>query len=204
VPGYEHATYYPNGKQILVKLVAERYGNKLLGGQVVGPGETAKRVDVLATALGFGATVDDLASLDLAYAPPYNNAMDPLHNAANVIRNKQSGYARALNPMQVNDKLQGGDEFILLDVRSAGEWEAGRIEAPQTRLLPLRELRSLLDELPADADIVTFCQTSVRAYQAQRILDGAGFRNVRFMDGSIAAWPYEISGKKPDSGQQVT
>jgi len=204
VPGYEHATYYPKGKQILVKLVAERYGNKLLGGQVVGPGETAKRVDVLATALSFGATVDDLANLDLAYAPPYNNAMDPLHNAANVIRNKQSGYARALNPMQVKDKLQDGDEFILLDVRSPGEWESRRIEAPQTRLLPLRELRSRLGELPANADIVTFCQTSVRAYQAQRILDGAGFRNVRFMDGSIAAWPYEISGKKPSSDQEVT
>ena len=204
VPGYEHATYYPKGKEILVKLVAERYGNRLLGGQVVGPGETAKRIDVLATALSFGATVDDLANLDLAYAPPYNSAMGPLHNAANVIRNKQSGYARALNPMEVENKLRDGDEFILLDVRSPGEWEARRIETPQTRLLPLRELRSRLDELPANAEIVTFCQTSVRAYQAQRILDGAGFKNVRFMDGSIAAWPYEISGKKPSSDQEVT
>ena len=201
VPGYEHATYYLNGKEILVKLVAERSNNRLLGGQVVGPGETAKRIDVLATALTFGATVDDLANLDLAYAPPYNSAMDPLHNAANVIRNKQSGYARALTPMEVKNKLQRGDDFILLDVRSPVEWETCRIEAPQTRLLPLRELRARLGELPEDAEIVTFCQTSVRAYQAQRILDGAGFKSIKFLDGSIAAWPYEILGKRPCSNQ---
>ncbi len=196
VPSYEYATYYPKGKEILVKLVVEKSSNKLLGGQVVGPGETAKRIDVLATALTFGATVNDLANIDLAYAPPYNSALDPLHNAANVIRNKQSGYARALTPVEVENKLQSGDDFILLDVRSPGEWEAYRIETPQSRLLPLRELRRRLDELPKDAEIVTFCQTSVRAYQAQRILDGAGFKDVKFMDGSIASWPYEISAER--------
>ncbi len=199
VPGYEYATYYPKGKEILVKLVVERSNNRLLGGQVVGPGETAKRIDVLATALAFGAAVDDLANLDLAYAPPYNSAMDPLHNAANVIRNKLSGYAKTLTPMEIKSKLDNGEDFILLDVRSPGEWETRRIEAPQARLMPLRELRTKLDELPNDAEIVTFCQASVRAYQAQRILDGAGFETVRFMDGSIAAWPYGILSTRPHS-----
>ena len=90
ISGYEHAPYYPNSKEILVKLVVEKSSNKLLGGQVVGLGEVAKRIDVLATALTFGATVDDLANLDLAYAPPYSRAMDPLHSAANVIRHKHS------------------------------------------------------------------------------------------------------------------
>jgi len=196
VPGYEHATYYPKGREILVKLVAEKSTKRLLGGQVVGPGETAKRVDVLATALTFSATVDDLANTDLAYAPPYNSALDPLHNAANVIRNKQAGYARALTPMEVESKFRSGDDFIFLDVRSTAEWDTQRIEAPQTRLLPLRELRRKLDKLPRDAEIVIFCHSSVRAYQAQRILDGAGFKNVKFMDGSIAAWPYEISTER--------
>ena len=70
--------------------------------------------------------------------------------------------------------------------------EITRLEARQTKLLPLYELRARLDELPKNAEIVTFCQTSVRAYQAQRILEGAGFKNVVFMDGSIAAWPYEV------------
>jgi len=195
VPGYEYATYYPNGKEILVKLVVEKSSNRLLGGQVVGPGETAKRVDVLATALTFGATVNDLANLDLAYAPPFNSAMDPLHNAANVIRNKQSGYAKAITPMEVKNKLENRDDFILLDVRSPGEWDTYRLEATQAKLLPLRELRARLNELPKDAEIVAFCRTSVRAYQAQRILEGAGFERIKFMEGSIAAWPYEIYGK---------
>jgi NADPH-dependent 2,4-dienoyl-CoA reductase/sulfur reductase-like enzyme/rhodanese-related sulfurtransferase len=197
VPGYEYATYYPNGKEIMVKLVAEKANGRLLGGQAVGPGDTAKRIDVLVTALTFGATIDDLANTDLAYAPPYNSALDPLHNAANIIRNKQEGYARTLTPQEVAAKIKKNEDFIFLDVRTPGEWEAFRIEAPQTRLLPLRELRTRLDELPRDAEIIIVCHTSVRAYQAQRILDGAGFTNVKFIDGSIAAWPYEISFQRP-------
>ena len=162
----------------------------------MGPGDTAKRIDVLATALAFSATADDLANTDLAYAPPYNSALDPLHNAANIIRNKQSGHARALTPMEVESKVQSGDDFVFLDVRSPGEWATYRIEAPQAKLIPLRELRRKLDTLPPDAEIVILCHTSVRAYQAQRILDGAGFKNVKFMDGSIAAWPYELSTER--------
>ena len=197
VPGNEHASYYPGGKEILVKLIADKATRRLLGGQVVGLGEAAKRIDVLATALTFGSTVDDLANLDLAYAPPYNSALDPLHHAANVIRNKESGLARALTPMEVKKKIDHGDDFILLDVRSPKEWEAEHLEAKQSRLLPLNELRAKLNELPKDAEIIAFCRASVRAYQAQRILEGAGFKNVAFMDGSIAAWPYRVS-TRPD------
>jgi len=192
VPAFEYADYYPNSKEILVKLIAEMTSRRLLGGQVVGPGDAAKRIDVLATALTFGATVDDLANLDLAYAPPYNSAMDPLHNAANVIRNKREDYARALTPMKVKNSIENGDDFILLDVRSPDEWGKSRLEAPQVKLLPLGELPRRLDELPQNSEVVTFCQSGVRAYQAQRILDGAGFKKAKFMDGSIAAWPYQI------------
>ena len=202
-PGLEHASYYPDSQQVLVKLVAERSSGRLLGGQVVGLGETAKRIDVLATAITFGATVDDMANLDLAYAPPYNSAMDPLHDAANVMRNKHAGYAKTLTPMEINSKLQEGDDFVFLDVRSPGEWESQRIEAPQVKLIPLNELRKSLDTLPKEMEIVAFCQTSRRAYQAQRILDGAGFKNVKFMDGSIDAWPYEMAGDEPRAARQT-
>ncbi len=194
VPSNEHATYYPGNREFLVKLIAEKATGKLLGGQMAGPGDTAKRIDVLAAAITLGATVDDLANLDLAYAPPYNSAMDPLHNAANVIRNKLSGYARTITPLEVKNKLEKGDRFILLDVRSPQEWNENRIEAEQSRLLPLPELRKRLGELPRDEEIVIICRTGVRAYLAQRILDGAGFKNVTVMDGSIAAWPYDILG----------
>jgi NADPH-dependent 2,4-dienoyl-CoA reductase/sulfur reductase-like enzyme/rhodanese-related sulfurtransferase len=196
VPSEEHATYYPGAKDILVKLVAEKASGRLLGGQVIGPGEAAKRIDVLATALTMGANVDNLANLDLGYAPPYNSAMDPLHHAANVIRNKQAGYARAISPQELKSKLDKNEKFVLLDVRSPMEWKEQRIEAPQTKLLPLPELYERMGELAKDDEIVIYCRTSIRAYQAQRILDDAGYKNVCFVDGSLDAWPYEIDSTK--------
>jgi NADPH-dependent 2,4-dienoyl-CoA reductase/sulfur reductase-like enzyme/rhodanese-related sulfurtransferase len=197
VPSEDHATYYPGAKDIMVKLIAEKSSGKLLGGQVVGPGDAVKRVDVLATSLMLGATVNDLANLDLAYAPPYNSAMDPLHHAANVIRNKQAGYAKTLTPQEVKNKIDKDEKFILLDVRSMPEWRASHIEAPQVKLLPLPLLREKAGEFNKDDEIVTFCRTSIRAYQAERILEGAGFTNVSFMDGSLNAWPYETVTAPP-------
>ncbi len=199
VPSFDHATYYPGARDIMVKLVAEKSSGRLLGGQVIGTGDVSKRIDVLATALTLGADVDVLANIDLSYAPPYNSAMDPLHHAANVIRNKQSGYARALTPKEVKGKMDRGEKFVLLDVRSNAEWRAQRIEAPQVKLLPLPELRKRLGELSREDEIIIMCRTSIRAYQAQRILDGAGFKNVKFMDGSISAWPYDTSRSQPEN-----
>ncbi len=193
VPTFDHATYYPGAREIMVKLMANKADGRLLGGQAVGMGETAKRIDVLATALNFGATVNDLANLDLGYAPPYNSALDPLHNAANVIRNKMTRQARSLSPLEVKKKIDNGERFVLLDVRSPQEWNAEHIEAGQVKLIPLPELRHRLDELSADEEIVVLCRTSIRAYQAQRILDGVGFKDVKFMDGSLAAWPYKVT-----------
>lgn len=192
-PNNEYASYYPGGKEIVVKLVADRASGKLLGGQVVGTGDTSKRADVIATALTFGAGIDDMANLDLAYAPPYNSAMDPIHVAANVIRNKLAGIASSISPMEVKAMIDSGADFILLDVRNARELVESRIDARQVRHIPLGELRLRLNELPIDAEIVVLCHRSVRAYQAQRILGGAGFTNVKFMDGSIVTWPYELA-----------
>lgn len=198
VPNTDHATYYPDAKNILVKLITEKPSGRLLGGQIVGVGDVAKRTDVLATAITLGAKIEDLANLDLGYAPPYNSAMDPLHQAANVIRNKRDGYARSLTSQEVKNKLDKNEKFVLLDVRSQSEWDAKHIDAPQVKLIPLSELRQRLSELAKDDEIVTLCRTSVRAYIAQRILDGAGFKNVCFMDGSLSAWPFKIVTSQVD------
>lgn len=198
-PGFEYASYYPGAQMITVKMVAEAGTGKVLGGQVLGKGEVAKRTDVLATVLSFGKTVEDVANLDLAYSPPFNGAMDVLHNAANVIRNKMAGQARAVNPIEVNELMCKGEEFVLLDVRSQSEWEDAHIDACQCRLLPLNQLREEINSLPPDTRIVTMCRTSIRAYQAQRILTGEGFENACFMDGSITAWPYAVVCKKSAS-----
>lgn len=191
VPGPEYANYYPGGKQILVKMVAEESSGRLLGCQVVGPGEVAKRIDVMATALTSGGSIDDIANLDLSYAPPYNSAMDPLHNAANLIRNKRDNLARTVTPMELKEKLDRNEKFILLDVRGEDEWQLSRLDVTQSLLIPLPELRKRLKELNKDDQIIIYCHTSVRAYQAQRILEGAGFKDVKFMEGSLSAWSYE-------------
>jgi NADPH-dependent 2,4-dienoyl-CoA reductase/sulfur reductase-like enzyme/rhodanese-related sulfurtransferase len=191
-PNNEYASYYPGGKEVVVKLVADRANGKLLGGQVVGTGDTSKRADVIVTALTFGAGINDMANLDLAYAPPYNSAMDPLHVASNIMRNKLAGIAQSLCPMEVQTMIDNDADFILRDVRNAPELVECRINARQVRHIPLGELRTRHSELPPDAEIVILCHRSVRAYQAQRILSGAGFTNVKFMDGSIVTWPYEL------------
>jgi rhodanese-related sulfurtransferase len=191
-PAPDHAHYYPGAKVILVKMVADAKTRKVLGVQVVGPGEAAKRVDVIATALKFGATVDDIANLDLGYAPPYSGALDNVMHAANILRNKLDGVAKTISPIEVKAKMDAGEEFLLLDVRGPPEYEAMRIEDPRVKLLPLGRLRASLDELPRDKEIVPFCKISLRGYEAQTILEGAGFENVRFMDGGVVAWPYEI------------
>jgi len=192
VPAGDHAAYYPGSRQIMAKLVVNKANGKILGGQVVGPGDAGKRVDTLVAAISCGATVDDLADMDMAYAPTFNSALDPLHYAAGVIRNKRDGLGAGLSPQEVKQKLAGGEDFILLDVRGAAEWEASHIEAPQVRLLPLAELRHRLGELPRDKEVVTYCQVGTYAYLAQRILRGAGLTRVKFMEGGLAAWPYEL------------
>ncbi len=192
-PGYDRASYYPGAQMITIKLVADAETERVLGGQMVGKGDVAKRTDVLVASISLNGTVGDVSNLDLAYSPPFNGAMDLLHNAANVIRNKIAGQARSISPLEVNDRICKGEDFVLLDVRSQQEWDDAHIDACQCQLIPLNKLREAVSTLPKDARIVTLCRTSVRAYQAQRMLEGEGFKDVCFMDGSIVAWPYAVT-----------
>jgi rhodanese-related sulfurtransferase len=89
--------------------------------------------------------------------------------------------------------MEAGDDFVLLDVRGPSEYQAMRIEDPRVKLIPLGKLRASLDQLPKEKEIIAFCKISLRGYEAQCILEGAGFENVRFMDGGVVAWPYEIA-----------
>ena len=191
-PSPDCAHYYPGAKNVLVKLVVENSTGKVLGGQALGPGEAVKRIDVIATTLTYGGTVEQLANLDLGYAPPYSTAIDVAEHAANIVRNKQAGLAAALTPLEVREKLDRGDDFVLLDVRTLKEYENESIPDPRVKLVPLGKLRSRLAELPRDKEIVAFCKLSLRGYEAQTILKGAGFENVKFMDGGLAAWPFTV------------
>jgi NADPH-dependent 2,4-dienoyl-CoA reductase/sulfur reductase-like enzyme/rhodanese-related sulfurtransferase len=189
-PFPDKAHYYPGAKPITLKLIADRSKGRILGMQAVGEGDVDKRVDVAVTAITFNATAADISHLDLGYAPPYSAAMDNLIVAADIIKNKMAGHGRGISPMEVKEKLDRGDDFILLDVRSPAEHAESAIEGAQ--LIPLGMLREKLDTLPKEKEIIAFCKISLRGYEAQKILDAAGFEKTGFMDGGVLAWPYGL------------
>jgi len=188
-PRTDCSDYYPKNKPFIVKLIADRRSQKLLGCQALGTGEVVKRIDVVSTCLRFGAAINDLADLDLGYAPPYSTAIDAVAHAANVLRNKIQGLAHGISATELKGKMVGDDDFVLLDVRSRQEVKVRPFNDRRVVNIPIEELRSRLNELPRK-EVVIFCKTSVRAYDAERILRGVGFNDVKFLDGSLTAWPY--------------
>ena len=198
-PAHDKAHFFPGAKPIVLKLIAEKKTGRLLGLQAAGEGAVDKRLDAAATAITFKATADQLSQVDLAYAPPYSAAMDNLIVAADILKNKLAGHARGISPREVKRKFDEEDDFILLDVRSAAEH--GEVGIEGAKLIPLGMLREKLAELPKDKEIITFCKISLRGYEAQKILDAAGFENTKFMDGGILAWPYRLRGAKTNSKQ---
>jgi rhodanese-related sulfurtransferase len=189
VPGADKAHYMPQSKTLLMKIIADKKTERLLGVQVTGPGEGAKRIDVAATAITAGMTLDQLAQLDLSYAPPYASAMDNLITAANVARNKRDGYMIGISAESVQRKIQNGEDFVFLDVRSPQEYAV--VHLPKSMLIPLGALRKRLAEIPKDKEVITYCAISLRGYEASLILRAAGFTNVKVLDGGIAMWPFE-------------
>ena len=190
-PAPDKAHFLTEAQPIIIKLIVEKKKRKLVGSQIVGPGDVAKRIEIAITAMTYNATVDDIANYDLAYAPPFSPAMDNIITAANIARNKLDEISASITPMEVKNKIDKGDDFIFLDVRSPQEFKALKIEDPRVELIPLGKLREQIGELPRDKEIIVFCKISLRGYEAQLILEGAGFKNVKYMDGGLLCWPYE-------------
>jgi len=181
--------YYPGAKLLILKLVAERANRRLIGIQGIGPGEVMKRIDVAITAMTAGMTVDEVANLDLAYAPPYSEAMDLLIHGANVLRNKLDGMLRGITSVELQASRQAGEDLMVLDVRTPDEHHAGVI--PGSTFIPLGAVRGRMTEIPRDKRVVAYCKTSLRAWEAIRMLAGQGYDNVEMLDGGMSCWPYE-------------
>lgn len=189
-PRHDYSNYIPGAKYTVIKLVADRKTCRLLGCQVAGEGDGVKRIDVAATAIKFGSNLKGVADIDLGYAPAYSTAIDALAHAANVLRNKVQGNAHGVNPLELREMLDRGDDFILLDVRARDEHGAQTFRDTRTVNIPVEELRERHGELPKNKPIVTFCVIGVRAYIAERTLRGLGFKDVAFLDGCLKAWPF--------------
>lgn len=180
-PG-SHAGYFPGAKPIALKILFEPETGLLLGAQAVGEDGIDKRIDVFATALAARMTIDDLAELELAYAPPYGSAKDPVNIAAMAAQNLRRGLSESVTWSE----LPGLDPApFLLDVREKKEVEGGTL--PGAHHIPLRELRGRLGELPRERDIVVYCASGQRSYNALRVLRQNGFR-VRNLSGAWKTW----------------
>ena len=191
ISGHDRPHYMPGAKLITLKVIVDAKSRKLLGLQAIGTGEIAKRVDVAATLLTLGGTVDDLVDIDLSYAPPYNMPIDALAVAANAVLNKMAGRLKGISPIEAKEKLEKG-KSIFLDVRSPEECAQLKLgDEPSICYIPLGQLRRRCNELQKDGEIIAFCKISLRGYEAEVILEGEGFKDVKIIEGGLAAWPYQ-------------
>ena len=175
-----HAGYYPGGKVMTMKVVFERESFRLLGAQIIGYDGVDKRIDVLATAIHTGMKATELKELDLAYAPPYSSAKDPVNMAGFMIDNIASGVLKQWHMDKLDDLLQN-DSVILLDTRTVGEFNRGHI--PGFRNIPVDDLRDRIAELEPGKPVYVICQSGLRSYIACRILAGFGFDAYNFSGG---------------------
>jgi len=175
-----HAGYYPGGKMMTVKVLFEKETFRLLGAQIVGYEGVDKRIDVLAVAIRAGMKATDLKDLELAYAPPYSSAKDPVNMAGFMIDNIANG---TLKQWYIDDaaKLPRDGSVTLLDTRTAGEYGGGHIEGFVN--IPVDDLRERLDEIPKDRPVYVICQSGLRSYIASRILAGHGYDAHNFCGG---------------------
>ncbi|MGN1235243.1 MAG: FAD-dependent oxidoreductase [Christensenellaceae bacterium] len=175
-----HAGYYPGGKTMTMKVLFERGSYRLLGAQIVGYDGVDKRIDVLATAIRAGMKAYELAELDLAYAPPYSSAKDPVNMAGFMIENIRDGIVKQWY-REDEERLVKDGNVTLLDTRTRGEFMRGHIDGFQN--IPVDELRERLDELDKGKPVYVICQSGLRSYVACRILTGNGFDAYNFAGG---------------------
>ena len=176
-----HASYYPGGEELSLKLVYDRKQGRLLGAQAFGQSGVDKRIDVLATALHGKMTLEDLSELDLAYAPPYSTANDPVNIAAFVGLNDLSGDSPLITATDLKTALAGPNPPLVLDVRTPGEFAKGHLAVAQH--VPVDALRGALETLPRDRPVVVYCRIGFRGHLALRILKQSGFGDVRNLAG---------------------
>ena len=175
-----HAGYYPGGKVMTIKVVFEKETYRLLGAQIVGYEGVDKRIDVLATAIHAGMKATELKDLDLAYAPPYSSAKDPVNMAGFMIDNISKGILKQWHLEEV-DLLPRDGSVTLLDVRTVREYGNGHIEGFKN--IPVDELRERLDEIEKDKPVYVICQSGLRSYIGTRILEGNGYKAYNFSGG---------------------
>ena len=199
-----HASYYPGGKLMTMKVIFEKGSYKLLGAQIAGYDGVDKRIDVLATAMYAGITALQLKELDLAYAPPYSSAKDPVNMAGFMIENIAEGRLKQFFTEDVEGLPRDGS-VILLDTRTQWEYSRGHIEGFIN--IPVDELRDRLSELDKNKKVYIICQSGLRSYIAYRILAQEGYDCRNFSGGfrmyEVVTGDREATGEALPCGMEI-
>lgn len=183
VSGKDHASYYPDASDLLLKLIFDPKTGEIYGAQGIGEKGVDKRVDVLATAIKGKLTIFDLPELELTYAPPFGSAKDPVNMLGYAAMNVAEGLSEPIQWHELPEALVNGK--VLLDVRNEGELVNGAF--PNATNIPLHELRCRLSELEKNHEYIVSCHSGLRSYLAERILKQAGF-HVQNLDGAFALY----------------
>jgi NADPH-dependent 2,4-dienoyl-CoA reductase/sulfur reductase-like enzyme/rhodanese-related sulfurtransferase len=180
-----HAAYYPGAREMVLKIVYDRKSARVLGGQAFGEEGVEKRIDAIAVALQGKLTLHDLEEVDLAYAPPYSSANDPINLAAFVGLNDISGYSPLVSAPGLKRLMASAGRPLVLDVRNLNEYELSHIKGSVN--IPVDELRYRLDEVPRDGPIVVHCRSGFRSHLALRILVENGWTDVKNLAGGYVS-----------------
>lgn len=192
-----HATYYPGAQNMTIKTLFDPQTGRILGAEIVGFDGVDKRIDVMAAAIRAGLTAQQLTQLDLAYAPPYSSAKDPVNMAGYVIENLRGGLVRQYHWDQVATLPDDGS-VTLLDVRTPQEVEAQGLLRPDALHIPLDSLRQHLDQLDPAKEVYVNCYSGLRSYLACRILSQRGFRCCN-LSGGWRFWSYAAQDRVHDA-----
>ena len=174
-----HAQYYPGGQAMTLKVLFEKGSGKLLGAQIVGHDGVDKRIDVIATAMRAGLKVEDLAELELSYAPPFSSAKDPVNMAGFASSNVLKGLVKQFSYEDIGELRKR--DVVLLDTRTVLEYSKGHAEGFVN--IPLDELRERLGEIDKSKSVYVMCQSGLRSYLASRILTQHGYDAYNFRGG---------------------
>lgn len=180
---------YLGGKDMTIKAVADKKSGKILGAQIVGPEGVDRRIDVLATAIYFGATASDLVDLDLAYSPPYSTVRDPVNYTGMIISNILNKDTPQVSSKEVLEKIKKAEPLTIIDTRPAILYGADHIEGAIS--IPLTDLRKKAPTLPTDRPICLYCSRGLDGYVGQKILLNLGFSNVYNVRGGYLGYLIE-------------
>jgi len=172
---------YMKGKEMVIKAIANKENGKILGAQIIGYDGVDKRIDVLATAISFGATAEDLFHLDLAYAPPFSTTKDPIHYTGMALNNDINNDTPLMTPIELLRRIDSGEKLQIIDTRSRKQFETSKVEGAIH--IPLAELRDRYEELDKECVTVTYCNKGVTGNAAQNILLKKGLRRVYKLSG---------------------